>query len=63
MLRQLWVFVTSYPDLLAAIAGFGLLVMAGVTSITIATSGTYERGRHLIDPHTAGRSRGPPRPA
>ena len=26
VLRQLWVFVTSYPDLLAAIAGFGLLV-------------------------------------
>ena len=35
-LRQLWVFVTSYPDLLAAIAGFGLLVMAGVTSIRLA---------------------------
>ncbi len=34
-LRQLWVFVTSYPDLLAALAGFGLLVMAGVTSISI----------------------------
>jgi predicted ferric reductase len=36
VLRQLWVFVTSYPDLLAAIAGFGLLVMAGVTSIRFA---------------------------
>ena len=35
VLRQLWVFVRSYPDLLAAIAGFGLLVMAGVTSIRI----------------------------
>src|SRR5260370_8213906 len=35
VLRQLWVFVTSYPDLLAASAGFGLLVMAGVTSIRI----------------------------
>ncbi len=35
MLRQLWVFVRSYPDLLAAIVGFGLLVMAGVTSIRI----------------------------
>ena len=35
VLRQLWVFVTSYPDLLAAIAGFGLLVMAGVTSIRL----------------------------
>jgi len=30
--RQLWVFSTSYPDLLAAIAGFCLLVMAGITS-------------------------------
>ena len=36
VLRQLWVFVTSYPDLLAAIAGFGLLVMAGVTSVRFA---------------------------
>ena len=36
VLRQLWVFITSYPDLLAALAGFGLLVMAGVTSIKIA---------------------------
>jgi predicted ferric reductase len=35
-LRQLWVFVTSYPDLLAAFAGFGLLVLAAVTSIRIA---------------------------
>lgn len=35
-LRQLWLFVTTYPDLLAAVAGFGLLVMAGVTSIRIA---------------------------
>ena len=35
-LRQLWVFLTSYPDLLAAAVGFGLLVMAGVTSIRIA---------------------------
>jgi predicted ferric reductase len=34
-LRQVWVFVTSYPDLLAALAGFGLLVMAGITSVTI----------------------------
>ncbi len=34
-LDQVWVFVTSYPDLLAAFAGFGLLVMAGVTSIKI----------------------------
>ena len=35
-LRQLWVFLTSYPDLLAAAVGFGLLVMAGITSIKIA---------------------------
>jgi predicted ferric reductase len=34
-LHQLWVFVTSYPDLLAALAGFGLLVMAGVASIKV----------------------------
>ena len=31
-LRQIWVLLTSYPDMLAAVAGFGLLVMAGVTS-------------------------------
>jgi predicted ferric reductase len=36
VLRQLWVFITSYPDLLAAMVGFGLLVMAGLTSIRIA---------------------------
>jgi predicted ferric reductase len=35
-LRQLWVFLSSYPDLLAAMVGFGLLVMAGITSIRIA---------------------------
>jgi len=35
-LRQLWTFLTSYPDLLAAAVGFTLLVMAGVTSIRIA---------------------------
>lgn len=35
-LRQLWVFVTSYPDILAAAVGFGLLIMAGVSSIRIA---------------------------
>ena len=35
-LHQLWVFLTTYPDLLAAAVGFGLLVMAGVTSIRIA---------------------------
>jgi len=36
VLRQLWVFLTSYPDLLAAIAGFGLLVLAAGTSIRFA---------------------------
>jgi predicted ferric reductase len=35
ILRQLWVFITNYPDLLAAIAGFCLLVMAGITSIRL----------------------------
>jgi predicted ferric reductase len=35
-LRQLWDFLTTYPDLLAAAAAFGLLIMAGVTSIRIA---------------------------
>ena len=35
-LRQLWVFLSSYPYLLAAAVGFCLLVMAGITSIKIA---------------------------
>ena len=35
-LRQFWEFLTTYPDLLAAAVGFGLLVMAGITSIKIA---------------------------
>lgn len=35
-LRQTWIFLSSYPDLLAAVIGFALLVMAGVTSIRIA---------------------------
>jgi predicted ferric reductase len=35
-LHQLWVFLGSYPDILAAAVGFGLLVMAGATSIKIA---------------------------
>src|SRR5665213_1281085 len=35
-LRQLWVFLSSYPDVLAAAVGFALLVMAGATSIKIA---------------------------
>jgi predicted ferric reductase len=32
-LRQLWVFLSSYPDVLAATVGFGLLVMVAVTSV------------------------------
>jgi predicted ferric reductase len=35
-LRQVWVFLSSYPDILAAAVGFYLLVMVGVTSIKIA---------------------------
>jgi len=35
-LRQLWDFLTTYPDVLAAAVGFCLLVMAGITSIRIA---------------------------
>ena len=35
-LRQLWVFLTSYPDILAAGVGFCLLVMAAITSVKIA---------------------------
>lgn len=35
-LRQLWIFLTSYPDMLAAMLGFGLLVMVAVTSVRIA---------------------------
>jgi len=35
-LRQLWIFLSSYPDMLAAIVGFGLLVMVAITSIRIA---------------------------
>jgi ferredoxin-NADP reductase len=31
-LRELWVLLTSYPDILAAAVGFGLLMMAGVSS-------------------------------
>lgn len=30
--RQVWVFIDNYPDVLAAIAGFGLLVLAVITS-------------------------------
>jgi predicted ferric reductase len=35
-LHQLWTFLTDYPDILAAAVAFGLLAMAGVTSIKIA---------------------------
>ncbi len=35
-LRQLWIFLTSYPDLLAAAVGFALLVMVAITSIRVA---------------------------
>jgi predicted ferric reductase len=35
-LRQLWIFLSAYPDMLAAILGFGLLVMVAVTSVRIA---------------------------
>ena len=34
-LHELWVLLTSYPDILAATVGFGLLVLAGVTSYRI----------------------------
>ena len=33
--HELWVLARSYPDMLAAMAGFGLLVLAGVTSYRI----------------------------
>ena len=33
--REVWVLLTSYPDILAAFAGFGLLVLAGFTSVRI----------------------------
>jgi predicted ferric reductase len=35
-LHQFWVFLSTYPNLLAAAVGFGLLVMAASTSIKIA---------------------------
>jgi predicted ferric reductase len=34
-LREVWVLVTSYPDMLAAFVGFGLLVLAAVTSVRL----------------------------
>jgi predicted ferric reductase len=35
-LHEAWVLLTSYPDVAAAFAGFGLIVLAGVTSVRIA---------------------------
>ncbi|HVA08384.1 MAG TPA: ferredoxin reductase family protein [Acidimicrobiales bacterium] len=35
-LRQLWIFLTTYPDVLAAAVAFGLLLAAGFTSIKMA---------------------------
>ena len=32
LLRQLWLLLTTYPDVLAAAVGLGLLIMAGVVS-------------------------------
>ena len=34
-LHEIWVLLTSYPDVLAAAAGFSLLVLAGITSVRI----------------------------
>jgi predicted ferric reductase len=34
-LREVWVLVTSYPDMLAAFVGFGLLALAGITSVRL----------------------------
>jgi predicted ferric reductase len=34
-MHEVWVLLTSYPDMLAAFAGFGLLMLAGVTSVRI----------------------------
>ena len=35
-LSQIWVFVKHYPDMLAALVAFALLIVAGVTSFRIA---------------------------
>jgi predicted ferric reductase len=34
-LHEMWVLLISYPDMLAAAGGFGLLVLAGITSVKI----------------------------
>ena len=36
VLHQFWILVDSYPNILAAVAAFGLLVAAGVTSFRLA---------------------------
>jgi predicted ferric reductase len=36
ILNQAWTFIRSYPDILAAFVAYGLLMMAGLTSIKIA---------------------------
>ena len=36
VLHQFWTFIIHYPDILASVVAFGLLVMAGVTSARIA---------------------------
>ena len=35
-LHQLWIFLSNYPDMLAAMVGFVLIVMAGLSSAKIA---------------------------
>jgi predicted ferric reductase len=37
-MHQFWVFMTTYPDMLAAAAGFALLIMSAITSIRYARS-------------------------
>ncbi|MFI5036648.1 MAG: ferric reductase-like transmembrane domain-containing protein [Acidimicrobiales bacterium] len=36
VVHQFWTFLVHYPDMLAALVGFGLLVMAGVSSYRLA---------------------------
>lgn len=36
VLHQAWTFISSYPDILMAFVAYGLLLMAGLTSIKIA---------------------------
>jgi predicted ferric reductase len=37
-LHQMWTFLANYPDMLMALAGFALLVMAAVTSVRMVRS-------------------------